>query len=210
MSVPSIKGALRAASCLCSRACLLEDMPACTDSQCACQDATTHWAHGQRELGHSLTWAVPAQYRGRLDVPSITRALCAGFSEAAEPDMCLSGSLQARAPLSTVPGMLCFAKLLQAETRTAPRRTRALSGVGVGGSHRMTQRVHGSCVSSALHGQSPLLTAGMAQQAVKCCKRDELKAWGRIYRPHSLTWLGSACLVYRGRCMQETSTQPFA
>lgn len=34
------------------------------------------------------------QYRGRLDVPSVTRALCAGFDEATEPDVCLSGSLQ--------------------------------------------------------------------------------------------------------------------
>ena len=44
---------------------------------------------------NGLSRCVVGQYRGRLDVPSITRALCAGFSEAAEPDMCLSGSLQA-------------------------------------------------------------------------------------------------------------------
>ena len=34
------------------------------------------------------------QYRGRLDGASITRALCAGFAEATEPELCLSGSLQ--------------------------------------------------------------------------------------------------------------------
>ncbi|KAK9799792.1 hypothetical protein WJX73_009230 [Symbiochloris irregularis] len=34
------------------------------------------------------------QYRGRLDVVSITRALCAGFDETTEPDVCLSGTLQ--------------------------------------------------------------------------------------------------------------------
>ena len=34
------------------------------------------------------------QYRGRLDGASITRALCAGFAEATEPEICLSGSLQ--------------------------------------------------------------------------------------------------------------------
>ena len=28
------------------------------------------------------------QYRGRLDVPSILRALCAGFSETTEPEVC--------------------------------------------------------------------------------------------------------------------------
>ena len=35
------------------------------------------------------------QYRGRLDGGSLTRALCAGFAEATEPELCLSGSLQA-------------------------------------------------------------------------------------------------------------------
>ena len=30
------------------------------------------------------------QYRGRLDVPSILRALCAGFSETTEPEVCCS------------------------------------------------------------------------------------------------------------------------
>ncbi|CAL5228469.1 g11610 [Coccomyxa viridis] len=34
------------------------------------------------------------QYRGRLDVPSILRALCAGFSETTEPEVCLAGSMQ--------------------------------------------------------------------------------------------------------------------
>ena len=34
------------------------------------------------------------QYRGRLDVLAVTRALCAGFSETSEPDSCLVGSLQ--------------------------------------------------------------------------------------------------------------------
>ena len=52
---------------------------------------------------HDLRCCVAGQYRGRLDVPSITRALCAGFSEAAEPDMCLSGSLQARPPSACDP-----------------------------------------------------------------------------------------------------------
>ncbi len=27
------------------------------------------------------------QYRGRLDVPAVTRALCAGFSETSEPSV---------------------------------------------------------------------------------------------------------------------------
>ena len=28
------------------------------------------------------------QYRGRLDAPSITRALCSGFDESTEPEVC--------------------------------------------------------------------------------------------------------------------------
>lgn len=32
------------------------------------------------------------QYRGRLDVPSILRALCAGFSETTEPQVLLTPS----------------------------------------------------------------------------------------------------------------------
>jgi len=35
-----------------------------------------------------------AQYRGRLDVPSLMRGLCAGFSELAEPPECLSGGME--------------------------------------------------------------------------------------------------------------------
>ncbi len=35
-----------------------------------------------------------AQYRGRLDAPSVTRGLCAGFSEATEPPACLSPALE--------------------------------------------------------------------------------------------------------------------
>ncbi|CAL8466083.1 g5619 [Coccomyxa elongata] len=34
------------------------------------------------------------QYRGRLDVSPVLRALCAGFSETTEPQVCLAGSLQ--------------------------------------------------------------------------------------------------------------------
>lgn len=34
------------------------------------------------------------QYRGRLDAPSITRALCAGFDESTEPEVCLQGMIQ--------------------------------------------------------------------------------------------------------------------
>ncbi|KAK9804303.1 hypothetical protein WJX72_005862 [[Myrmecia] bisecta] len=33
------------------------------------------------------------QYRGRLDVPSVMRAVCAGFSEATEPAVCMSSNL---------------------------------------------------------------------------------------------------------------------
>jgi hypothetical protein len=36
-----------------------------------------------------------AQYRGRLDPPSVLRGLCAGFSELAEPAECLAGGLEA-------------------------------------------------------------------------------------------------------------------
>ena len=35
-----------------------------------------------------------AQYRGRLDAPSVTRGLCAGFSEATEPPACLTPALE--------------------------------------------------------------------------------------------------------------------
>ena len=35
-----------------------------------------------------------AQYRGRLDAPSVTRGLCAGFSEATEPPACLTSALE--------------------------------------------------------------------------------------------------------------------
>ena len=35
-----------------------------------------------------------AQYRGRLDAPSVTRGLCAGFSEASEPPACLTPALE--------------------------------------------------------------------------------------------------------------------
>ena len=35
-----------------------------------------------------------AQYRGRLDVSSLMRGLCAGFSELAEPPECLAGGLE--------------------------------------------------------------------------------------------------------------------
>lgn len=45
------------------------------------------------------------QYRGRLDVVSITRALCAGFDETTEPDVCLSGE-----PAVSQPCMQNFAK----------------------------------------------------------------------------------------------------
>lgn len=34
------------------------------------------------------------QYRGRLDAISVTRALCSGFSEMTEPEICLAGSIQ--------------------------------------------------------------------------------------------------------------------
>ena len=34
------------------------------------------------------------QYRGRLDALAVTRALCAGFSETSEPELCLAGSIQ--------------------------------------------------------------------------------------------------------------------
>jgi hypothetical protein len=33
------------------------------------------------------------QYRGRLDPPSVLRALCAGFKEGTEPPVCLTGGL---------------------------------------------------------------------------------------------------------------------
>ena len=60
---------------------------------------TTSLADGRQaaETGffRTDTTVIHAQYRGRLDAPSITRALCAGFSESSEPSMCLSGSLQA-------------------------------------------------------------------------------------------------------------------
>ena len=35
-----------------------------------------------------------AQYRGRLDAPSVTRGLCAGFSEETEPPACLTPALE--------------------------------------------------------------------------------------------------------------------
>jgi hypothetical protein len=35
-----------------------------------------------------------AQYRGRLDPPSVLRGLCAGFSELAEPAECLAGGIE--------------------------------------------------------------------------------------------------------------------
>jgi len=43
------------------------------------------------------------QYRGRLEVPAITRALCAGFSETSEPSV--RGAPPARAPLQA--GVWC-------------------------------------------------------------------------------------------------------
>jgi Complement Clr-like EGF-like len=35
-----------------------------------------------------------AQYRGRLDVGSVTRGLCAGFSEVTEPPACLTADME--------------------------------------------------------------------------------------------------------------------
>lgn len=42
-----------------------------------------------------------AQYRGRLDAPSVTRGLCAGFSEATEPPACLTPALEVNECAST-------------------------------------------------------------------------------------------------------------
>ncbi|KAK9840728.1 hypothetical protein WJX81_000565 [Elliptochloris bilobata] len=48
------------------------------------------------------------QYRGRLDVPAVTRALCAGFSETTEPSVCLAGGLEVNECLGESHG--CWAR----------------------------------------------------------------------------------------------------
>ena len=83
-------------SCSCSsRAQLLHFRFECTRAQA---DLEAQGSQSQRSTLHVLLLPTVVintnQYGGRLNVPNITRALNAGFNEATEPEVCLSGGLQ--------------------------------------------------------------------------------------------------------------------
>eukprot|EP00884_Botryococcus_braunii_P018971 jgi/Botrbrau1/5758/Bobra.0134s0028.3 len=71
----------------------------------ACIKAAGEDAYGNGRILLLPTVAINnAQYRGRLDVPSVVRGICAGFSETTEPALCLSGGLQTNECLTATHG----------------------------------------------------------------------------------------------------------
>jgi hypothetical protein len=70
------------------------------------------------------------QYRGRLEPSSVLRAICAGFEEGTEPQVCLTAGLEARSSSARAAVLLADARATACCRRWTSASRRAMVGAG--------------------------------------------------------------------------------